>query len=327
MDHNKGIPVVRGSCQGSAEGSYWQLHNPFGSFQQPRIDVPPSPILSKQPATADTLNVNQNVPPPAANPSRSAISRNFSSRATSCPPFVAVLQPPAVTSLPACVTQNTHEPNTLFDHALPGQQICKGGVEIELGKEVHTSYKYLPQRTLKKELKTRGLKCGGINADLIKRLEKDDLFQAEARTVEDYNTMSPEDVHSLCVRRSLPSNGPASLLKERLKAYDKRRFGIEVPGLRYRPGILPSGSVPALPNRDSRGMLDEEALVPTGKDKPTQLTRRAEIIRQAAETVTSAMPKDDNGVKPTSSMLPGQNIHKAGDGCSKSGVCIYLRYN
>lgn len=184
------------------------------------------------------------------------------------------------------------------------------------------SYKYLPQGTLKKELKRRGLKCGGMNADLIKRLEKDDMFQAEARTVEDYNTMNPEDVHSLCVRRSLPSNGPDSLRRERLKAYDERRFGREVPGLRLRPGILPSGPVSALPNKDSREILDEKSLVPTGKDKPTQLTRRVEMIGQAAETVTSAMPKDDNELKPTSSMLPAQNICKAGDGCCKSGVCI-----
>ena len=183
------------------------------------------------------------------------------------------------------------------------------------------SYKYMPQRTLKKELKTRGLKCGGMNADLIKRLEKDDMLQAEARTVEDYNTMNPEDVHSLCVRRSLPSNGPDSLRRERLKAYDERRFGIEVPRLRLRPGIMPSGPVPALANKHSREMLDEKPLVPSGKDKPTMLTRRAEIIRQAAETVTFATPKDDVGSKPTPSMVPGQNIHKAGDGCRKSVVC------
>ena len=182
-------------------------------------------------------------------------------------------------------------------------------------------YRDLSQRTMKKELRRRGLVCGGLNADLIKRLEKDDIFQAKARTAEDYNTMDPEDVHSLCVRRSIPSNGTNSMLRDRLKAYDERRFGIEAPGPRLRPLIPPSGLVPALAVKGSREMLEEEPLVPSLKDKSTRMTRIAETIGQAAETVTPAIPKDYVGFKPTTGMLPGRNIHKVGDGCHKSKVC------
>lgn len=194
---------------------------------------------------------------------------------------------------------------------------------MESGKDNHMSYKYLPQRTLKKELKTRGLKCGGLNAELIKRLEKDDLLQAKARTAKNYDTMNPEDVRSLCVRRSLPSNGPDSLRRERLKAYDERISGIEVPGLRLRLrlGKLPSGPVPTLPNKVSRGTLDRDPLVPTSKDKLTQLTRMTKCIRQVVKAVTSVVPKDDVGSKPTPNMLPGQNLRNAGDGCCERWVC------
>ena len=85
-------------------------------------------------------------------------------------------------------------------------------------------YKNMPQTVMSEELKRRGLKSGGPNLDLVKRLEQDDAFQATPRTAENYDTMDPKYIQSLCVTRSISSQGETSVLRDRLKAHDKREY-------------------------------------------------------------------------------------------------------
>ena len=123
------------------------------------------------------------------------------------PPFVPLSQSSMVNLATACPSQNNPNPTLPIGNAVPGQQM---------------HYRHMGQRPLKKELKKRGLLCGGLLADIVKRLEKDDKFQASVRTAEDYDTMNSKDMRALCVSRSIPIDGTDTLRRDRLKAHDKR---------------------------------------------------------------------------------------------------------
>ena len=171
---------------------------------------------------------------------------------------------------------------------------------------------------IKKELKRRGL---GLIAELAKRLEEDDKFQAKATSAEDYDTMSPRDIYSPYIRRSVATNDTDSILKDRLKAHDRRKYGIEAPGSRLSPMSLPSGPVSALDNKGSREVPNKRPLVPTVMNTPTLVTEKAETIGQTAKIVTPVIPNDYVVLEPIHHTLPGHNIHKACNECRRSKVC------
>ena len=170
---------------------------------------------------------------------------------------------------------------------------------------------------MNKALKRRGL---GLIAELAKRLGEDDKFQTKARTAADYDTMSPRDIDSLCIRRSVATNDTESILKGRLKAHDRRKYGTEVPGSRLDPILLPGGPVSALDNEGSREVLNKTPLVPTVMNTPTLVTDKAETIGQAAKIVKPTIPEDYVGLEPIHGTLPGHNIHKACNDCRRSKV-------
>ena len=192
---------------------------------------------------------------------------------------------------------------------------------MEPDKELHMRYSHLPQRTMKKELLRRGLLCAGINADLARRLKLDDTFQAKARTAEDYDTMDPTEILRLCKCRFIPTKGTDLMRRDRLKAHDKRKYGIEAAGSRMSPLLLPRGPVSSLNKKSSQGMREEKRLVPIVKNGPNPVTGNAETIRQVAETVTPAMPEDDVGLKAIQHPLPHQIIQEEGNERRKSKVC------
>ena len=296
----------------------------------------PPPILGDLPATASAPtaytfsnspsaavfhhpDANHNVPP-AANVPRSAISRDLALVATNPPPSVSSLQSPIATSYSAYAAQDAQKNTNPVGHAAPREEMTKDQIKTEPDQDVHLRYRDLPQRIMKKELKRRGLLCGGPNADLARRLEEDDKFQAEARTAEDYDTMSSKDIYNLCRRRSIPSMGTDSELRDRLKTHDKRKHGIEAAEPRLYPLIFPSWPVPNLETHKSHGRLEEKPLMPTVKDEPIRATEIAETIEQTAGIVTPAIHKDNAKSKSINGLLPTQAIH-AGNGYRKSKVC------
>ena len=115
------------------------------------------------------------------------------------------------------------------------------------GQENRLCYEKMPWRTMSNELSRRGLICGGTHAELVKRLESDDEFQAETRTAVDYDKMDPKDLSSLCIRRSLPSQGTDLLLRNRLKAHDERRLVME--GADQPGSVLKVGSAELDPQK------------------------------------------------------------------------------
>lgn len=175
---------------------------------------------------------------------------------------------------------------------------------------------------MKKELKRRGL---GLIADLAKRLEEDDRFQARARSANDYDMMSPRNIHSPSTHRSVATDDTDSLLKGGLQAQDKRQYGSTAPGSRLSPVPLPIGPVSVLDNKGSREMFDKRLLVPAVMNTPTLVTDEAETIGQTATVVTPIIPKDYAQLEPVYSTLPGHNIHKACNACRKSKVCSISR--
>ena len=81
--------------------------------------------------------------------------------------------------------------------------------------------------------------------------------------------MSPRDIYNLCIRRSVAINDTDSILKDRLRAHDRRKYGIEAPGSRLSPILLPSGPVSPLINRGSPEVFKKRPLVPIVKEQST----------------------------------------------------------
>ena len=147
----------------------------------------------------------------------------------------------------------------------------------------------MSQRAMREELKARGLVCVGPNADLVKRLEQDDEFQGEPRTVEDYDTMSANDARSLCVRRFIPSQGPAISLRDRLKAHDKRQNNIEA--ARLSPVVVYcSGYLPAVEVESNREIIEDKSFMPTTKDASASVTGTAGTVKETSEPIEPAKP-------------------------------------
>ena len=181
-------------------------------------------------------------------------------------------------------------------------------------------YKNMPQRAMRNELKRRGLYSYGPNPYLVKRLEQDDEFQAKPRTGENYDTMDTKDIHSLCAKRFIPSQGTTSLLRDRLKAHDKRENKRHPIVPRLSPSMSPSGHLPGLEIKASTKMLDEkQPLVLTRKDEPVSGREKAKAV---GETLAAAKPKNS---KTMHNMLPG-NIHKACRDCRQNHVCSLPTY-
>ena len=76
-----------------------------------------------------------------------------------------------------------------------------------------------------------------------------------------------EETHNLCVRRAVATSDTDSVLKGRLKAYDRSKYGMEAPGSRPSPILLLSGPVSLLDNIGSLEVLNKRPLVPIVKNK------------------------------------------------------------
>lgn len=254
------------------------------------LETRPPPIAGPRPEAPRDLTVdphpasNKKVPH-AANAPRSTISGALSPVATAPSPFVPLFQLPIATSISAGASRKAHEPTTPTGHGRPRQDTGKGCIKEEPDKGFRTHYKNMYQDAMRKELKARGLLCHGPNADLVKRLEQDDAFQAEPRTVENYDTMSLKEIRSLCVRRSIPSHGIFASLKDRLKAHDKRESRVEavVPGL----GALSvsSGRLSVLEEKNRKEILQEVPLVPTVKGEPAAVTETTDPVNDLPSNV------------------------------------------
>ena len=208
------------------------------SVQTPPTHKDPPTTIRDPAVTVPNCHVNKN-PPPATHVSRYASTRDLCPRAATCPPFVPSIQPAIATSPTAYASQMTNIAKNPIGHTILGQDTSKSATN--------------------KELKGRGL---GLIAELAKRLEEDDKFRAKARIAADYDTMSPRDIDSLCIRRSVATNDTESILKGRLKAHDRRKYGTEVPGSRLDPILLSGGPVSALDNEGSRKVHNKRPLLP-----------------------------------------------------------------
>ena len=343
-DYDRYLDGLMANCQRSVQSSYDQpqsFHIQYypspQSFNEARKAVYPQSISRGLLATTATPatsisgekppaaigphpNIGQNVLP-AADALRFASSRNLSLGASSPLPFDPLSSSTIASSTSSSTLQNTHHQTALSDHAVPRQGTLKAHIQTESEKETDMCYRYMRQHDLKKELKRRGLRCGGPNGDLVKRLEEDDEFQAEVRTAENYDTMNPEDIHSLCIRRSISSNGTDLELRDRLKTHDNRRYGFEAAEPRLNPLILPSRPLSPQEDNDCREMREERRLAPGVKNKPMGVTETAETSEQTPERGTPAISKDFVGFKPINGTLPGQNIHQECNACGKSKVC------
>lgn len=323
-EYNNLLDALIARCQKSVQ-------SPNNSSGTPTVVPPPPPIFGDLPAKTcapaaysaskvspaaivPDSNVNQDVPP-AANATRSAISRKLSPVAIDPPPFVPSLQQSSSTSSSTCALPENYKATTPI---APGVRIPK--TQVQPDKEIDMHYKDLPQRAMKKELRRRGLLIGGLNAELSKRLEKDDEFQARARTAEDYDTMNPKQIYSLCVRRSLPSIGADSLLRDRLKAHDRRAYGIDAVRPEISPSIQPSWPISGPGNKGSRDTLQEKRRMPTLKDQSSGGTEMAKTMGQTAETMNPTNPEERAADKPKIGMLRGQNIPQACDESRKKKV-------
>lgn len=273
------------------------------------------------PIATPHLDVDKNVPPPA-DVQRPAISRDISPPATAPSPFLPLFQLPIGSSASAYASQKANEPMTPTGQIKPRNTTRKGHMKEEPDKLFPARYKNMTQRAMREELKMRGLLCHGPNADLVKRLEQDDEFQAKPRTNDIYDTMDPKDIHRLCVIRFIPSHGTVLDLKVRLKAHDERENRKEHAVPILSPVVVPSGHTSVPEPKASRRMLEEKPLVPTVKDVPVSKTRAKKSV---GETLAATKPKKRIEVKPMHSMLhemlPG-NIHKACYHCRQTHVCI-----
>ena len=298
----------------------------------PRPDVPknppptetaPRPRVTKKlppPAATSHPNVNNDVQP-AANAPRPAIPKILSPATTASSPFVPLFQLPIANSISECAPQNITEPTTPICDVEPRKDTRKGCVKERPNKESHIRYKNMAQSAMREELKARGLVCHGPNADLVKRLEQDDAFQAKPRTAENYDTLDPEKVRGLCVRRFIPSHGTVSSIKDRLKAHDKRESREEAAGRRLRPVRVSNEALSILKIKASREMLKERPLVSTVNDELASTTETAEIEEKMTEIVAPSKHKTCVEFKPMKPMLSTKPRHKACIYCRKSKVC------
>ena len=303
------------------------------SFTNPQT-IAPRPCISRDlPATAaaPTSYTPKNIPPaaiaprlcvPGALPPPATAPRPESPwgrppAATAPSPFVPSSQIPIASSISACTPQKVHKSTSPDGHAESRQDTHKDCTKRETEKAFHTHYKNMYQRAMREELKTRGLLSGGPNADLVKRLIRDDNFQAKPRTAENYDTMSTEGIYNLCVRRSITSQGTFSSLKDRLKAHDERGNGIEaaVPGL--NPSIVPGAPLSALEVKNGRDLTKEKPLVQTVKGGSTSEAETAKKPEETAETVTLAKPMNCVKSKPIIGILLS---HTACSHCRKRKV-------
>lgn len=288
----------------------------------PLARIPHRPGIPKtipRPAVDPHTIVNKKVLPAVTAP-RSAISGNPSPAATAPSPFVPLFPLPIASSISACDLQNNHESTGPIGHAEARQDTSKGCINGLPEKRLRLRYQNLSQDAMRKELKARGLICHGQNADLVKRLERDDEFQAKPRTAENYDKMNSKDIRSLCFRRFIPSHGTTSSLRGRLKAHDNRinGRGAAVPGL--SPLIVPSGPLSTPELKGSREVLEEKPLVQTVNDGSASMIETTERSGETAEKVALAQPLKSVVFKPMNFIEPRQTIHKACSECRKSKV-------
>ena len=299
---------------------------PAAAAPRPFLPGPPSsPGACPQPEPAKDLplsaavaihpNVNENGPRAASAP-RSASPRDPSPAATARSPFVPLFQLPIDRSLPACASQTTQETTTPSDYQNTKQHTRKDCAKEEADEGFHIRHQDLGHRDIRQEAKARGLICYGRKADLVARLDKDDRFQAEPRTADDYDTMSLKELERICIRRAIPSQGPFSSLKDRVKAHDKRGNVIEVSVAGFCPPLAPGAPLSALKVNDSREIIGGKPLLQIKRDAPAFVAKRAKDIEKTAETV----PLAESMHEPTDSMLPVKEIHYACNHCRKGHV-------
>ncbi len=285
------------------------------SGPRPRV-----PVIQPSPAAAPKSDDNKDVPPAVIAP-QAAIHKCLSPAATAPSPILPLFQLPIANSSPTDAPQSMTESSTPIRHVEPRKDTREGSIKEEGKKVLYIRYKNMSQIAMREELKARGLLCHGPNADLFKRLEQDDEFQAKSRTAENYDTMNPQKLHTLCVRRFIPSQGTVSSLKERLKAHDKRETRKETAVRGFSPMRIPSEPPPALEIKDSHTMLEEKPLVPKAKDETPPRIESAEIGEEKAGTVIPAKTEKRVESNPMNGIRSGQPIKKACSGCRKSHVC------
>ena len=223
-DYSKYLDGLMAYCKRSVQRSCDQHQSPhfFRSCAQPyssKITV--SPPCSSEDHSVTALAAN----------ARSSVNENMP---------LAANAPQFATSASACPKPKVIEPTSPLGHAAQTSKTDKDRVQIKLGEDFLSRYRDLPNRQLRQELKRRGLCCsGGANVELARRLEKDDNFQSEARTAEDYDAMNLQDIYTLCTCRSIPSNGTELVLRDRLKAHDKRKYGTAASNPGLQPSLLP----------------------------------------------------------------------------------------
>lgn len=301
----------------------------MGTAASSATDAPknlPPAVIIPQP------DVNKDLPP-VANAPRSA-SSSFSPPVTIPSPSVPLFQLPVANSAFDCASKITHRTTTPTGHAAPRQKLREILVKREPEKDIHMRYRDTGHRAMQNELSRRGLLCSGRITQLAKRLEKDDKFQAEPKTDENYDTMNPKDICDLCTRRSIPhkdlcnfcsrlphKEGRDSTLRSRLKAHDKRKYGTEAAERTIGPLLLPSWPISFLEKETSRAMLDEKPPLPKVTAEITRVTGIAETIKQTAKTVNPANYRRIVQIKTEFGVLITDDRRTACDRCRQRRVC------
>ena len=298
----------------------------------PRPDVPKNlpiaesgprprvPVILPPSAAAPKSDDNQDVSPAVIAP-QAAIPESLSPAAAAPSPFLPLFRHPIANSSATDAPQSMTESSIPICHVEPKKDTREGSIKEDQNKVLHIRYKNISQTAMSEDLKERGLLCHGPNADLVKRLEQDDEFHAKSRTAENYDTMSPQELHTLCVRRFIPSQGTVSSLKDRLKAHDKREIRKEAAVRGLSPMRIPSEPPPALEIKDSHAILEEKPLVPTAKDESVPRIEAAEIGEETAEIVIPAKTEKRVETNPMDGIRSRQPRKKACSGCHKSHVC------
>ena len=318
---------------------------PSHTFKEPKATVPRPHISKNLPGTAiaPVAHTLGSVPfattapgpythnylnLPAAGPGPGP-PRSPPPAATTPSPFTPLFELPIASSISACAPQKSNAPTTPVRLTEQRHDRRKDCIEEEADKEYPPRYKNMSQGPMRKELKRRGLLCHGPNADLFKRLKKDDKFQGKPRTAENYDTMNPKDIHMLCVHRCIPSHGSVTSLRDRLKAHDKRDKMMEAAVSGLRPVVVYcSGHLPTLEVKPDREMVEEKPLVPITKDEPASVTEIAGIVEETFEPVESAKALDYAETGLINGMLLYHNRRKACSTCRQRKVSsmskIYL---
>ena len=290
---------------------------PAQNAPRPRV-----PTMLPPPIATPRADVDRIIPPPTYAP-QTTISKKLSPEATTPSPFAPIPRLPIESPASAYRPQKAKEPVTPTSQTKSAKPTRERHMKDEPDQTSPVRYKNMHQKAMRNELKRRGLLSHGANPDLVKRLEQDDEFQAAPRTAENYDTMDPKDIQSLCVSRLIPSQGATSLLRDRLKAHDKSGDKKEPTVPRLGPSMSPSEHLPGLGIKASRKLLDEKPLVPTKKDEPAS---RREKANAASETLAAAKPKNGTvQVNTMHNMLPG-NIHQACRDCRTNHVCSLPTY-